>query len=210
MKMSTKSLTFTALLAALICVLSPLSVSIGPIPLSFGSLAVYIAACLLDKKHGTLAVAVFIALGMVGVPVFSGYRGGFGIIAGLTGGYILGYLPLAFLTGVFVDKWEKHWWAYPLGMFVGTVALYTFGTAWFLIVTAIDTGSADFGAAMMACVVPFLIGDTVKIVATTALCFKLRFLIRKAVSADWRRKKKQPTEGKPETPQNDDRGDPHV
>lgn len=185
MKISTKSITFTALLAAVICALSPWSVMIGPVPLSFGSLAVYIAACLLDKKHGTVAVVVFVALGAFGVPVFTGFSGGFGKIAGPTGGYIVGYIFCAAVIGLIVDALEKRIWAYPLAMILGTVVLYAFGTAWFVI-----QAQTDWIYALSACVVPFLIGDAVKIAVASVLCYKLRFLLKKTIGSDRKRKKK--------------------
>ena len=114
MKISTKSLTFTALLAAIICVLSPIAINIGPIPLSFGTLAIYIASSLIDMKHGVAAVVVFVALGAVGVPVFTNWTGGFGRIAGPTGRYIIGYISMAFIIGLIVDRLNKHIWAYVL------------------------------------------------------------------------------------------------
>lgn len=194
MKISTKSIAFTALLAAMICVLSPWSVSLGPIPLSFGSLAVYIASCLLDKKHGTAAVVVFVALGAFGVPVFTGFTGGFGKIAGPTGGYIVGYIFCALVIGLIVDALEKHIWAYPVAMIAGTAVLYAFGTAWFVLTTE----GATVLSALAVCVVPFLIGDAIKIVASTVLCFKLRFLLKKLIGGPKRKSKKPAAESEEE------------
>ena len=189
MKISTKSLTFTALLAAIICVLSPIAINIGPIPLSFGTLAIYIASSLIDMKHGVAAVVVFVALGAVGVPVFTNWTGGFGRIAGPTGGYIIGYIPMAFIIGLIVDRLNKHIWAYPVAMTVGTAVLYLFGTAWFMI-----QSGADLASALLACVVPFLIGDALKIVASTLLCFRLRRLVYKLILTDRREKKSAETD----------------
>ncbi len=189
MKISTKSLTFTALLAAIICVLSPIAINIGPIPLSFGTLAIYIASSLIDMKHGVAAVVVFVALGAVGVPVFTNWTGGFGRIAGPTGGYIIGYIPMAFIIGLIVDRLNKHIWAYPVAMTVGTAVLYLFGTAWFMI-----QSGADLASALLACVVPFLIGDALKIVASTLLCFRLRRLVYKLILTDRREKKSVETD----------------
>ncbi len=189
MKISTKSLTFTALLAAIICVLSPIAINIGPIPLSFGTLAIYIASSLIDMKHGVAAVVVFVALGAVGVPVFTNWTGGFGRIAGPTGGYIIGYISMAFIIGLIVNRLNKHIWAYPVAMTVGTAVLYLFGTAWFMI-----QSGADLASALLACVVPFLIGDALKIVASTLLCFRLRRLVYKLILTDRREKKSVETD----------------
>ena len=172
-RMATRTITTVALLAAIICVLSPFAINIGPIPLSFGSLAVYIAACLINKWHGTAAVVVFVLLGAFGVPVFTNFSGGFHKIIGATGGYIVGYIPCALIIGLIVDLSEKHVWAYPIAMVAGTATLYACGTAWYMIQAGVS-----LLAALMACVVPFLIGDAIKIAAATALCFPLRKILK--------------------------------
>ena len=82
--MKTKDMTIIAVMAALICVAGPLSIAIGPIPLSLASFAVYLAGAVLGAKRGPLAVAIYLLIGMVGVPVFSGFSGGFQKLAGVT------------------------------------------------------------------------------------------------------------------------------
>lgn len=179
----------------MICVVAPWTIPMVPVPISLGSLAVYVAASVIDKKHGTAAVLVYVALGAFGVPVFTGFSGGFGKVAGVTGGYIVGYIVCALIVGLIVDALEKRAWAYPLAMFAGTLALYAFGTAWYMI-----QSGAGFAAALLGCVVPFLIGDTIKIVAASALCFRLRFLLKKLVLSEPRRKKNKPAEATPQSP----------
>lgn len=175
MKGTAKNLTTIAILAAVVCVLSPFSVPVGPVPLSFGSLAVYIAACLIDKRSGTLAVVVFVLLGAFGLPVFTGFSGGFHKLLGPTGGFILGYVPCALIIGMIVDAFERRLWVYPIAIIAGTVVLYAFGAAWFMI-----SMKVDLGVALMTCVVPFLIGDALKIAAASLLCYKLRFALKRA------------------------------
>ena len=156
-----------ALFAAVICVLSPFSVPLfGVIPLSFASLGVYIAAGTLGGRRGTVAVLLYVLIGAVGVPVFAGFRGGFAVISGMTGGYIVGYIPCAFLTGLSVRR--GRFWLIP-GALAGTAVLYTVGTAWYMLLT----GSA-FATAMTACVIPFIPGDLIKIACATGLCPALR------------------------------------
>ena len=98
--MNTKSrelrfLTTTALFAALLCVTAPFSISIGPIPISLATFTVYVAALVCGWKGGCLAVAAYLVLGAVGLPVFSGFMGGFERLVGPTGGYLIGYIPCA-------------------------------------------------------------------------------------------------------------------
>ena len=172
MNLKTRDLTIIAVMAALICVAGPLSISIGPIPLSLASFAVYLAGAVLGAKRGPLAVAIYLLIGLVGVPVFSGFSGGFQKLIGVTGGYLLGYLPCAWLTGLGVKPGQteaRPKWKLPAFMVIGTAVLYIIGTAWFMIQT-----KNGLAAAMGMCVVPFLPGDAIKIVAATLLAWPIR------------------------------------
>ena len=164
--MTVKDMTLTAVIAALLCIAGPLSVAAGPVPLSLATFAVYLAGAILGKKWGTAAVGLYLLIGIIGVPVFSGFSGGFQKLAGVTGGYLVGYLPCAFLTGLGAEraKNEGRKWVLPAMMVLGTVILYGIGTAWFMI----QTGNA-LGAALGLCVLPFLPGDAAKIAAASIL-----------------------------------------
>ena len=159
-------MAFIALFSAIICILAPFSFNVGVIPITLGTFAVYLAGALLGSKKGVIAVAVYILLGAVGLPVFSGFNGGFGVLLGMTGGYIIGYIPMALLTGLFAEKRKK---LLPVGMVLGTLACYVFGTAWFVI----STGSA-LVPALELCVLPFLIGDAIKMIAVSAIAIPLK------------------------------------
>lgn len=171
---SVKSMIFTAIMAALICIAAPFSVPIGLVPISLATFAVYLAGGLLGAKRGALAVVVYILIGAVGLPVFSGFAGGFAKLLGVTGGYIIGYVPCALLSGLLYDR-TRRVWTLPVGMVLGTLACYIFGTAWFLIATADGaiTGASVVSALMM-CVVPFLPGDAIKMATACALAMPLR------------------------------------
>lgn len=186
-----RNMAFIAVMAALICVAGPFAVPMpGLVPISLATFAVYLAGGILGWKKGTIAVLIYVLLGAVGLPVFSGGAGGFAKLFGVTGGYIFGYIPCALLTGLFVDLFFKSgimksvaekkgfgkvlgWigavWAVPVGMILGTLICYVFGTAWFMIAT----GTA-FEAAMTACVIPFLPGDAIKIVCASVITIALR------------------------------------
>lgn len=176
--MKVREMTYTALFAAIICIAAPWSIPVGAIPLSLATLAVYVAASVMDWKHGTLAVLIYILIGAVGVPVFASFTGGVQKIAGVTGGFIIGYLPCAFITGIIVDRLENKKWAYPVAMLAGTAACYLCGTAWYML----QTGTGLL-AALAVCVVPFLIGDAVKIVAASALAYPLRRVLKRQLAS---------------------------
>ncbi len=173
--MKTKHMTQIAVMAALICIAGPLVIPAGPIPLSLATFAVYLAGSVLGKKHGTMAVGLYLLIGIVGVPVFSGFSGGIQKLAGVTGGYLAGYLPCAWLSGAGAECREKTgWWFHVLMMAAGTAVLYLIGTGYFMI----QTGNA-LGAALSLCVIPFLPGDAVKIIAAAILTDPLRKALRK-------------------------------
>ena len=173
----TKTLTTIGVMTALICVAGPLSIPIGAIPLSLASFAVYMAGAVLGWKKGTAAVAIYLLIGMLGVPVFSGFSGGLQKLAGVTGGYLVGYLPCALITGLGVRasalENQSARWQLPLGMVVGTVVLYAIGTAWFMA----QTGNG-LGASLSICVIPFVIGDAVKILAASILAWPVRTALK--------------------------------
>ncbi len=100
-------MTQTALAAALICILSPFTIMlpISPVPISLTIFAIYIAVYAVGMKWGLAATALYILIGLVGLPVFSGFSGGAGKLLGPTGGYIIGYLFVALISGFFIDRW---------------------------------------------------------------------------------------------------------
>ena len=96
----------TALFSGILCVLAPVALPVpgSPVPLSLATFAVYLTGMILGTKQGVLSVLVYLFLGTVGLPVFSGFSGGIGILLGPTGGYLLGYIPCVLVTGLGKDK----------------------------------------------------------------------------------------------------------
>ena len=169
-KLTTYQLTLTAVMAAVICVLGPISMAIpiSPVPISLASMAVYLAVTVLGMKLGTLSCLIYLLLGLVGLPVFSGGSAGAAKMFGPTGGYLVGYLFLALIAGAFVGRYTENKWKSiafaALGMVLGTMVLYALGTAWL----AYSAGM-DFQAALWAGVIPFIPGDLVKMVIAVLL-----------------------------------------
>lgn len=162
-KMGIHSFTRIALVTAVICVLAPLALPVGPVPISLATLAIYLGLYLLDWKEAALSCAVYILLGAVGLPVFSGFMGGFAKLVGPTGGYIIGYLPMAALGGFVISRSRNRLIRF-LGLAAGTAVLYVLGTAWFCFVT-----KATLAAGISGCVLPFIPGDLLKIAAAMLL-----------------------------------------
>lgn len=163
METKTKSRTYmmamVAVMTAITCVLAPMSIAIGAVPITLTNLVVYFSLYLLGWKRGSLSVLVYILIGMMGLPVFSGFSGGLGKLAGPTGGYILGFLVIALVSGWVIDHTRSR--VLQLGgMIVGTALCYALGTAWFCFVT-----QSTLQAALWTCVIPFIPFDLGKMVA---------------------------------------------
>lgn len=160
-KMTTYQLAVTALMAAVMCVLGPLSVPIGEVPISLTNLVICFAVWLLGAKFGTLSVLVYLLLGTVGLPVFSAYSGGLAKLAGPTGGYLIGFLPMAFIGGLVIEKTKGQPVLSALGLVVGIAVSYALGTAWFVFQMG-----CELSYALAICVYPFIVFDLAKVVIT--------------------------------------------
>lgn len=168
-------LAMTAVMAALIAAVSPFSLLIGPIPLSLCTLMLYMTPYILGWRRGAVATLVFILLGMVGIPVFTGFQGGIGKVLGPTGGYIAGYIPLVIITGLAVRFFPKNRVVQFWGMIAATAVLYTLGTAWFCV-----QSRNDLQEAVALCVFPFIPGDLIKMVIAMVVGPELQKRLAKA------------------------------
>ena len=174
-KITTYQMAVTAVMAAVLCVLGPLTVPIGAIPISLANFVICLTAWLLGPKFGTLSVVIYLAIGLIGVPVFSGYGAGLAKVAGPTGGYLVGYLLLAFIGGLFIEKSNGQPVVSAVGLVLGDAACYVLGTAWFVF----QTGST-VAHALDVCVYPFIPFDLAKVVIAVALGSVLRKALQKA------------------------------
>lgn len=163
-----KKLITCGLFAALLSVLSPWSLTLGVIPVTLATFAVYLCGALLPPGRALAACGVYLALGGCGVPVFSGFRGGIFCFLSPTGGYLLGYLPCVLLVSLIIRARHRRPAAYPVAMIAGTVALYLCGTVWYCIVSGVPPLPA-----LQVCVLPFLPGDAMKIAVASVLAAAL-------------------------------------
>lgn len=196
-------------MTAVICVISPFAIAIpvSPVPISLATFAIYLTVIILGWEDGTISVLVYVLLGFAGAPVFTGFTGGAGKVLGPTGGYIIGYIFLAFIEGAFVDGARK---ARPyegglrtrsplrygnrpykeglrkrsplqngvsllLGMVLGTIVLYVIGTIWLM-----RQAGLTLVAALSAGVLPFIVGDIVKMIVALFAGSKIRSALVKS------------------------------
>ncbi len=174
---NTTYLILSAVFAALtaVCAWIAIPLPFTPVPVVLATMVTSLAGGLLGPKYGSLSMIVYLLLGAVSIPVFAGFKAGLSVLAGPTGGYLIGYVTSAFLCGILLQKLAKNkltWWSVFVAIIVGLASCYALGTAWFMI----STGTG-FAAAMMMCVVPFLVGDVLKTIAAAILIKKLRPLV---------------------------------
>lgn len=172
---NTYAMAVTALMTAVTCILAPLSIPIGPVPISLTNFAIYLSLYLLDWKKGTVSYILYLLLGLVGLPVFSGFTGGVGKLAGPTGGYIIGFIPMAIIAGIVIDKYTEKWLLCLLAMIIGTIVCYALGTAWLAY-----EAKMDMMAALWAGVIPFIPGDLVKMALAILIAPKIRAQVCRA------------------------------
>ncbi len=160
----TIDITYIGAAVALITICSWISIP-TTIPFTLQTFAVMLAVLLLGGMRGTIAITVYILLGAVGVPVFSGFTGGISRLMGPTGGYIIGFLGTALVMWAFEKILGKKLWVYITAIILGLVVCYTFGTVWFIkLYTADDGSKATLAMALSACVIPYLIPEVIKVV----------------------------------------------
>ena len=168
---NTKDMVLIGLMVAVLCVLGPVSfvLPISPVPVSLTSLAVNFGAYILGAKRGCITCVVYLFIGFVGLPVFSGFMGGAAKLFGPTGGYLIGYIFMAMCSGFFVERWKEKKQFHIIGMVLGTAVCYGIGTFWLSFQT-----NMNFQTAFLAGVVPFLPGDMAKIVVVLAVGPKIQ------------------------------------
>lgn len=169
-KIRTKQMVLIALMTAVTCVLGPLSIPLpfSPVPISLTNFAIFLAIFVLGMKNGTISFIIYLLLGAVGVPVFSSFRGGLQVLAGPTGGYLIGFIFLALIMGFALDHFDRKLVPTIIGMIIGMVVCYAFGTVWLAKLL-----SLSFKEGLMMGVIPYLAGDAAKIIIAAIVGPKL-------------------------------------
>lgn len=158
-KNTLKEMTACALMAALMCVLCPISLPIGPIPISLSILVLIVTTVILGAWRALVSYGVYLLLGAVGMPVFSGFQGGLAKLAGPTGGYLVGFFLMIAIGGLVMELTHRNMILTMAGMAAGVAADYVLGTAWFIFQT-----ESSLAHALEVCVYPFILVDLIKIV----------------------------------------------
>lgn len=171
-KISVRMMSMCAMFAALSGVLSQIAVPIGPVPITLTHISVFISAGLLGVEYGTISQVLFVLMGAAGLPVFARFSGGMGVLLGPTGGFIIGYVLCAMVMGLLIQRFGSSRIALVCAMMAGLLCSYFAGTLWYMFIM-----EATLVSALMTCVVPFLIGDLVKILLSFWLIRRLSPLL---------------------------------
>ncbi len=147
----------------LVALSAQLEIPLTPVPITAQTFAVLLLAALYGSKRGTATMATYRALGIIGLPVFAGGTAGIAHLLGPTGGYLMGYLPTAFVVGWLSEKgWDRRPWTTALSMIIGNAIIYLTGVAWL-------SRFVGERSVLEAGVIPFLPGDALKIALATVL-----------------------------------------
>ena len=174
-KITTQQMALVAIMTAITCILAPFSLPIGPVPISLTNLVIYFSLYLLGWKLGTLSYVIYLLIGLVGVPVFSGFSAGPAKLFGPTGGYLIGFIPMAIIAGIVIDKYTEKWLLCLLAMIIGTIVCYALGTTWLAY-----EAKMNMMAALWAGVIPFIPGDLVKMALAILIAPKIRAQVCRA------------------------------
>ncbi len=177
LRLTTLDLAYIALFTALIAVCSWISIPTA-VPFTMQTFAVFLTLLMLGGRRGFFSVLTYILLGAVGVPVFSGFKGGISALFGMTGGYILGFLLTALIYFAAEKLIGSHSAVKLAALVVGLVVCYAFGTVWFIVIYSRDVKQIGLLSALSMCVTPFLLPDAVKLALAWTMSVTLKKRIR--------------------------------
>lgn len=176
---TTREICHIALAVALIAVCSWIAIPASTtISFTLQTFAVFCAVGFLGTKCAVTAVGVYILLGAVGAPVFAGFNRGISYLLGSTGGYIIGFLFTALVSGLLIGALGRKLWALLLAMAAGLLVCYFFGTVWFYFVYAAKNGAVGILTVLGWCVFPYLPFDALKIALAAFAVNRLARFVR--------------------------------
>ena len=176
----TLDLAYIALFAVLMAVCAWITVPL-PKPLvqfTMQTFAMFMALATLGGRRGLYAMVVYLLLGAVGMPVFSGFRGGMGVLLDTTGGYIIGFVAAALVYWLLTVRLGDSLPVKAIACVLGLAVCYAFGTAWFLVLYARTTGPIGVTTALGWCVIPYIIPDLLKLALALLLSGRVRKFLK--------------------------------
>ena len=175
--LTVKDMSLTAMFAVLMAVCSWISIPTA-VPFTLQTFAVFCAVSMLGGKRGFFAILVYMLLGAVGIPVFSGFKSGLGVLLGATGGYLVGFLIIPLLCLLTEKLISENVIVQIITMIVGLALCYAFVTAWFIKVYTDTKGDMTIANALKFCVFPFVIWDLAKLALAVAMSAAVKKRVR--------------------------------
>ncbi len=171
-------IVYASLLAALTAVGAYIPIPIGPVPIVLQNLFVLLAGLLLGGRWGFTSIGIYLLVGAVGMPVFTGGKGGVAHFIGPTGGYLIGFALCAFVTGWISEKASGRTSYDILAVITGSLLVYACGVPWLKAVTAMS-----WNKALVAGMLPFLMGDALKAALAVILARAIRPVLHRQLEA---------------------------
>lgn len=163
---STLDIAYIAMSVTLIAVCSWITIPLT-VPFTMQTFAVFAIVGIFGLFRGTAAVILYLLLGALGAPIFSGFGSGFGFLIGSTGGYLIGFVFASIVTGIIIKCLGNKIPSMIFAMVVGLIVCYIFGTAYFMYVYTQNGRKAELITVLSWCVFPFIIPDLIKIILAT-------------------------------------------
>ena len=174
--MKIRNMARCALLTALLCICAWIGFPLGDVSITMQTFGLFLALGLLGGKNGSLVCLLYLLLGALGLPVFSGFRGGLGTLLGTTGGYILGFLAAALVYWLITTLLGTRLPIRAGASLLGLLVCYGFGTLWYALIWT-KTGGLSLGLILGKCVLPYLLPDLIKLGLALAATEKLKRII---------------------------------
>jgi len=161
----TRSVSLVFAFSLLVALSAQIVIPIGLVPITGQTFAVLLTGALLGSRMGAAAIIIYLAEGAIGLPFFSGGRGGLAHLLGPTGGYLVAFPAGAFITGAFAEHgWDKRFLTAAAAMAIGSIIIMLSGWTWFSLVT-----NTPMAVSFQTTVLPFIPGDIIKILLAAAL-----------------------------------------
>jgi biotin transport system substrate-specific component len=170
--MKAKNMALCGLFTAILALCAWLSIPMGDLVITLQTFGIFLTLGLLGGKRGSITICVYLLLGAVGAPVFSGFRGGLGALLGTTGGYVFGFMLTALIYWIITSVKDTPL-TRLLAMILGMLLCYSCGSWWYM-TRYLSGGQLTLGLVLMKCVIPYLIPDAIKLTLSWILTGKLK------------------------------------
>ncbi|MBL7203048.1 MAG: biotin transporter BioY [Desulfobacteraceae bacterium] len=172
--LSIRGMIYASVFGAVTAAGAYMMIPLPPVPITLQTMFVYLAGALLGARLGALSQVVYLLIGIIGLPVFAGGKAGLGVLLGPTGGYLIGFIAGAYVIGKLVEMRQRPGFIWIVfSMVIGTVVIYLFGVIQLSLIARLSIDKAITVGAL-----PFLIGDTLKIVVAALIAVKIRDRVR--------------------------------